>query len=122
MTTMADVPLFVVSEYSSSERRITPAWSIAQLKKKMEPITGIPPPCQKITLKTATNTSLPVEAVDEEAAQLANFPLVPYAELHVSLSIRYKVKRVYLPFAFYLTVFDHLLVSLALEFTARFLI
>ncbi|KAK1754566.1 CAP Gly-rich domain-containing protein [Echria macrotheca] len=84
MTTMADVPLYVVSEYSSSERRITPAWSIAQLKKKMEPVTGIPPSCQKITLKTATNPSLPVEAADEEATQLANFPLVPYAELNIT--------------------------------------
>jgi len=86
MTTMADVPLYVVSEYSSSERRITPAWSIAQLKTKMEPITGIPPSCQKISLKTPSHPNVPIEAVDEERTQLASFPLVPYAELQVRYS------------------------------------
>lgn len=81
---MADVPLYVVSDYSSSERRITPAWSITQLKRKLEPITGIPPSCQRISLKTASNEVLPVEAADEENVFLQSFPLTPYAELRVS--------------------------------------
>ncbi|KAK4454985.1 CAP Gly-rich domain-containing protein [Podospora aff. communis PSN243] len=81
---MADVPLHVISDYSSSERRITPSWSIAQLKTKLEPITGIPPSCQKITLKTPTNPEIPlVAATDEESTFLYSFPLLPYAELHV---------------------------------------
>ncbi|KAK4175418.1 CAP Gly-rich domain-containing protein [Triangularia setosa] len=80
---MADVPLYVVSDYSSSERRITPSWSIAQLKTKMEPITGIPPSCQHIFLKTSSNDRIPIEASDEEAVYLQSFPLAPYAELQV---------------------------------------
>ncbi|KAK5661513.1 hypothetical protein OQA88_11417 [Cercophora sp. LCS_1] len=81
---MADVPLHVISEYSASERRITPAWTIAQLKTKMEPITGIPPSCQKIYLKTPANSHIPVEAADEETTYMQSFPLVPYAELHIA--------------------------------------
>lgn len=81
---MADVPLFVVSDYASSERRITPSWSIAQLKGKLESVTGIPPSCQQIFLKTSADNKIPITAPDEEAVRLQEFPLAPYAELQVS--------------------------------------
>ncbi len=80
---MADVPLYVVSDYAAAERRITPAWSIAQLKAKLEPITGIPPSCQQIFLRTSAGEKIPVEAQDEESVYLQQFPLAPYAELLV---------------------------------------
>ncbi|KAL2126654.1 hypothetical protein VTI74DRAFT_470 [Chaetomium olivicolor] len=78
---MADVPLYVVSEYASSERRITPSWTISQLKAKLEPVTGIPPSCQHIFLKTSSNEKIPIEAQDEDAVHLRQFPLAPYLEL-----------------------------------------
>lgn len=82
---MADVPLLVISEYAASERRITPSWSIFQLKTKLEPVTGIPPSCQILSLKaSAGSEKIPVEAADEDAVRLSSFPLAPYAELHVS--------------------------------------
>lgn len=84
---MADVPLYVLSDYSSSERRITPSWSISQLKSKLESVTGIPPSCQQVILKTPSSGTIPVEAPDEEAVRLSEFPLVPYAELKVSETI-----------------------------------
>lgn len=80
---MADVPLLVTSENSSSERRITPSWSISQLKSKLEPITGIPPSCQRLKLKTSANETVAIEAQDEDATLLSNFRLAPYAELQV---------------------------------------
>ncbi len=80
---MADVPLYVVSDYAASERRITPAWSISQLKSKLEHITGIPPSCQQIFLKTSAGEKIAVEAQDEESVYLQQFPLAPYAELLV---------------------------------------
>jgi len=82
MQTAGDIPLQVTSENSSSERRITPSWTIGQLKAKLEPVTGIPPLSQKLTLRTGNGLSVPVEAVDEENTQLEQFPLAPYAELH----------------------------------------
>lgn len=85
LQTVADLPMQVVSENSSSERRITPAWTIGQLKSKLEPITGIPPSSQKLTLRLGSQQSVSLEASDEERTQLASFPLAPYAEIHVSL-------------------------------------
>ncbi len=81
---MADVPLLVISESFSSERRITPAWTISQLRTKLEPITGIPPSSQRLFLKTSGQDRIAVEAADEDNIHLSVFPLSPYAELHVS--------------------------------------
>lgn len=82
--TMADVPLRVVSENTSSERRITPSWSISRLKAKLETVTGIPPSSQKLFLKPSAQESIPIEASDEDSTYLTSFPLVAYTELHVS--------------------------------------
>ncbi|KAI5462275.1 CAP Gly-rich domain-containing protein [Mariannaea sp. PMI_226] len=80
---MADVPLIVISEFAQSERRITPAWTITQLKSKLETVTGVPPGCQRLSLKRSGAEAIPIEATDEDATYLTFFPLVPYAELHV---------------------------------------
>ena len=82
--TVRDVPLLIISTASSSEKRITPSWSIALLKSKLEPVTGIPPSAQKLTLRLPDreDTST-VEADDEETVQIGQWPLVPYAELQV---------------------------------------
>lgn len=84
--TSGDIPLLITSDNSSSERRITPSWTIGQLKAKLEPVTGIPPLSQKLTLRVANQQGVPIEAADEEHTQLIGFPLAPYAELHVSIS------------------------------------
>lgn len=82
--TARDVPLLILSTASSSERRITPSWSIALLKSKLEPVTGIPPSAQKLTLRLPERQETSaVEADDEEAVQIGQWPLVPYAELKV---------------------------------------
>ena len=82
---MADVPLRVVSENAEAERRITPSWTISTLKSKLEPVTGIPPGSQKLSLKTTAGSEpVPIEAPDEDNAYLSSFPLAPYAELRVS--------------------------------------
>lgn len=81
---MADVPLRVVSDNTSSERRITPSWSISTLKAKLETVTGIPPSSQKLSLRPSVHESIPIEAADEDSTHLTSFPLVAYTELHVS--------------------------------------
>ncbi|KAI1388766.1 CAP Gly-rich domain-containing protein [Hypoxylon trugodes] len=80
---MADIPLHVISENSASERRVTPSWSITQLKRKLEPVTGIPPSSQRISLKTTSKETIAVEAADEDTTILSSFPLSAYAELHI---------------------------------------
>ncbi|KAI5368186.1 Putative Ubiquitin-like domain, CAP Gly-rich domain, Ubiquitin-like domain superfamily [Septoria linicola] len=82
-TSAADIPLLIRSENSSSERRISPAWSIAQLKSRLEPITGVPAGCQRLSLKVASQPAQNIEAADEEATQIGAWPLQAYAELQI---------------------------------------
>lgn len=81
-----DVPLLVSSPNSSSERRISPSWSIAHLKARLEPITGIPAACQQLSLRVGSQDALAITAPDEDQTCLAAFPLQPYAEITVSAS------------------------------------
>lgn len=87
LQTAGDIPLKISSENSgpNSERRITPSWTIGQLKAKLEPITGVPPLSQKLSLSMGGGQSIPIEAADEENTQLAIFPLAPYAEIKVNM-------------------------------------
>ncbi|KAK7182890.1 cell polarity protein alp11 [Paraphaeosphaeria sporulosa] len=84
LSSAADVPLQISSASSSSERRISPSWTIAHLKARLEPITGIPASCQQLTLRVGSQDPIPIAAADEDAAQLAAYPLQPYAEIAVS--------------------------------------
>lgn len=82
---MADIPLQVVSDVTASEIRITPSWTISQLKSKLEPVTGIPPSAQRLSLNAASGASaVPIDAPDPDNMTLSNWNLTPYAELHVS--------------------------------------
>ncbi len=79
-----DIPLLITSTASSSERRITPSWTIAHLKAKLEPVTGIPPSSQILSLRLPDQQQvLPIQAEDEDAVEIGTWPLVPYAELKV---------------------------------------
>ncbi|QRC96301.1 hypothetical protein JI435_012400 [Parastagonospora nodorum SN15] len=79
----ADVPLIINSPNSSSERRISPSWTIAHLKSRLEPITGVPAGSQQLSLRVASQDAVPITAVDEEQTRLTSFPLQPYAEITV---------------------------------------
>ncbi|EME85884.1 uncharacterized protein MYCFIDRAFT_210352 [Pseudocercospora fijiensis CIRAD86] len=80
---LGDVPLLVRSENSSSERRVTPSWTITQLKARLEPVTGVPATCQTLTLTVASQPPQVIEAADEDTTQIARWPLQAYAELQV---------------------------------------
>ncbi len=90
MQTAHDIPMLIYSDNNHSERRITPSWTIGQLKAKLEAVTGVPPNCQNITLKSG-GISIAVEDADEEHTQLSGFPIAAYAELHVSFLNRLHV-------------------------------
>ena len=85
MQTARDIPLIITSAASSSERRITPSWTIAHLKTKLESVTGIPPASQKLLLRTPHQPERVLEAADEETVQVGQWQLVDYAEIHVCL-------------------------------------
>lgn len=88
MTTARDIPILITSTASSSERRITPSWTLAHLKTKLEPVTGVPPSSQRLTLRLPDQQQeTPIEAEDEESVQVGSWPLVAYAEIKVRWSI-----------------------------------
>ena len=93
MNTAADIPLLIVSENSSSERRISPSWSIAQLKSRLEPVTGVPASCQRLSLKIGSQAAQPIEAADEESTILAAWPLQAYAEIKVGMILFLYARR-----------------------------
>lgn len=89
-----DIPLIVTSAAASSERRITPSWTIAQLKTKLESVTGIPPSAQKLVLRTANQPEKVIEAEDEGSAQIGQWPISDYAEIHVGRDFSIEAWRV----------------------------
>ena len=87
MTTARDIPIIITSTATSpSERRITPSWTIAHLKTKLEPVTGIAPSSQILTLRLPDRQQqeTPIDAEDEESVEIGTWPLVPYAEIKVN--------------------------------------
>lgn len=84
MATTRDIPLLITSTASSSERRITLSWTIARLKTKLEPVTGIPPGSQRLSLRLPDQQQETViQAEDEESVEIGRWPLVAYAEIKV---------------------------------------
>lgn len=91
LQSVADVPLIISSPNSSSERRINPSWTIAHLKSRLEPITGVPAGSQQLSLRVASQEAVPISAVDEEQTRLSAFALQPYAEITVSCFITFSL-------------------------------
>ncbi|MCJ1271590.1 hypothetical protein MMC22_011492 [Lobaria immixta] len=84
METARDIPVRITSATISSERRITPSWTIAQLKDKLELITGIPNSSQKLTVQHATDQEVVIETENEDRLQVGSFVQIPYTEIKVT--------------------------------------
>ncbi|PNS14499.1 hypothetical protein CAC42_3785 [Sphaceloma murrayae] len=82
MASSQDIPVLVISDNSRSERRVSPAWIIAQLKTKLEPITGIPVSSQGLSLRVSGSLQSLQQLPD--TTPLSRLGLYEYAELHVS--------------------------------------
>lgn len=82
MQSSHDVPMLVVSPNAQAERRISPSWTVDQLKTKLESVTGIPPSAQRLSLKVGARPAHTLEGNDD--ALLDTFALQSYAEIHVS--------------------------------------
>ncbi|KAL8670105.1 MAG: hypothetical protein Q9168_005332 [Polycauliona sp. 1 TL-2023] len=85
LVTTRDVPVLVVSSAASAERRISPTWTISQLKAKLESVTGIPPSAQSLTLRLPhCQQGVSISADNEHLTKLEAWSLPPYAEIHVA--------------------------------------
>ena len=83
LQTVRDIPLQVSSDNVLTERRITPSWTVTQLKGKLESVTGIPPSCQKLVLRVPGHEDAAIAASDEDKVQVGSWRLQADAEIHV---------------------------------------
>lgn len=63
-----------------SERRITPTWTLQQVKSKLETMTGVPPSSQRLRLKTP---GLPDQWVEGDDSIIGNWGLARGSEIEV---------------------------------------
>lgn len=66
----------------ATERRITPTWTISQLKGKLETMCGIPPVCQRLHLKCPGREGQWVDGDDE---LIGDWGLAKGCEIEVSM-------------------------------------
>ncbi|RLV90931.1 Cell polarity protein alp11 [Spathaspora sp. JA1] len=85
---MSDINIFVTSDLTSSERRISPQWTLSYLKQKLELITGIKPenqilryyPNQQSNEYTQFENFSPQR---DETEFVSSLELKPYSRIHV---------------------------------------
>lgn len=99
MTAPSDVWVQLTSANSSSERRLPLSWTLAVLKARLEPITGIPRSSQRLILRRggdgvvpanedgddgrAAHTGQVIEAPDEDDTTLEHFRLTKGCEIYI---------------------------------------
>lgn len=67
-----------------TERRITPTWTIMQVKGKLETMTGIPPGCQRLRVKVPGR---PDQWADGDDRLIGDYGLVKGTEIEVGSPI-----------------------------------
>ncbi|KAM9899369.1 hypothetical protein OXX69_009506 [Metschnikowia pulcherrima] len=80
-----DFPVFFTSDLTSSERKISPAWSLTYLKKRLEQTTGIDVKSQQLQYypDRSNNEYVVLQGADEQTTLLEQFAIVPYSRIHV---------------------------------------
>ncbi|KAJ3239521.1 hypothetical protein HDU81_005748 [Chytriomyces hyalinus] len=86
----AIVKLFVSSEGVTSERRFDKGITIAALKDRLEPITGVPAGSMRISLFSKADA--PVCQIDDNERMLGFYPVEDYMRLHVTDSNPHRQK------------------------------
>jgi Ubiquitin-like domain len=87
--TAADISVIIstVDENSNApslatERRVTPSWTVLQLKAKLETITGIPPGCQRLRLVVPGNED---QWIEGEERRIGEWTLLKGCEIQVRI-------------------------------------
>ncbi|TPX31651.1 hypothetical protein SmJEL517_g05074 [Synchytrium microbalum] len=87
------VTVFVTSEGVSSERRFDKGITIATLKERLEPITGVPASTMKINLYSQTDVLM--GNLSEDERMLGFYPVADFMRLDVVDLNPYKTKNLY---------------------------
>lgn len=67
-----------------NERRITPTWTVEQVKSKLETMTGVPPGCQRLRVKVHGR---PDVWADNDAQLIGDFGIAKGSEIEVGAMI-----------------------------------
>ncbi|ORY44202.1 hypothetical protein BCR33DRAFT_697891 [Rhizoclosmatium globosum] len=86
----AVVTVFVSSEGVTSERRFDRGTSIAALKERLEPITGIPTSSMRLTLFSASDS--PLCQIDDDEKLLGFYPIDNFCRIHATDSNPHRQK------------------------------
>ncbi|KAK6341102.1 hypothetical protein TWF696_009403 [Orbilia brochopaga] len=79
-----DIVILVHSENAVTERRVTPSWTIADLKSKLEPVTGIPPSAQKLSYQFPDSNGLEtIDGLNENVVRISELQWQTYTKLIV---------------------------------------
>lgn len=92
--TPADVSVIITSPASAkaassepsfvSERRVTPSWTVMQLKGKLETMTGVPPGSQRLRVKVSGR---PDQWAENDDRLVAEWGLVKGSEIEVGVAM-----------------------------------
>lgn len=81
-----DIAVYFTSDLTSSERRISPQWTVSYLKQRLEQITGISPEYQQLQyfpIRTS-NENRPIGGTTAEDEKTINdYGIVAYSRIHV---------------------------------------
>lgn len=77
-----DINIYVTSDLTTSERKISPQWKLGYFKTKLEQITGISPKFQSLQLYSASSNDYTIISGDDDTT-LSNLNLSPYCRIHV---------------------------------------
>lgn len=80
-----DLSVFFTSDLTSSERRISPQWTLAYLKTRLEQITGVQPESQVLQYhpQSSSNEYIVLKADDEERVTIAQLGITSFSRIHV---------------------------------------
>lgn len=80
-----DISVFFTSDLTSSERRISPQWTLAYLKQRLEQITGVQPQFQTLQYHPHNSSSeyVVLQAEDDEKVTVAELGVAPFSRIHV---------------------------------------
>jgi len=102
LQTLSDLPVQIIVPNDSNpsgptllsaERRVTPSWTVSQLKTKLEPITGIPTSSQSLRTKSLHHGGAWIQLDDEDALlSTSRYELRRGSEIEV-LDLRPKHER-----------------------------
>lgn len=88
---MSDITIYVTSDLTSSERKISYLWTVQHLKHRLEMITGIAPQFQTIHVYKSPNSneydiiadSNHYSTTDDSNKLVSSLALLPYCRLHI---------------------------------------